>query len=153
MNFVVRYGIGRAVSPFITTRDRTGAAHGLTVSAFCSVSLDPPLVLVCVDKRTGSHAAFLESNVFIVNVLRENQRHISQQFAAKIADKFECIDCQIGIDGVPLIAEALVNLECRLVNQYDGGDHTIFIGQIENSNVCDGKPLLYFDGAYGKLKD
>lgn len=137
----------------VTTKDRQGAAHGITVSAFSSVSLNPPLVLVCIDKETGSHYAFLESGVFVVNILREDQQEISEQFASKIEDKFDCINCEIGIGGVPLLADALVNLECRLVQSCEGGDHTIFIGEIQKTTVRTGKPLVYHDGDYQKVAD
>lgn len=137
----------------ITTKDATGKSHGITVSAFSSVSLSPPLVLVCIDKETGSHYAFLESGAFVVNILREDQQAISQQFAAKIEDKFDCINCEIGINGIPLLSDSLANLECTLVHSYEGGDHTIFIGEIQKATVHEGKPLLYYNGSYRNISE
>ena len=137
----------------VTTKDADGNLHGLTVSAFCSVSLEPPLILICIDKHTASHNAFQQSNHFVVNVLHEEQIHHSNQFAAPIADKFDGISYRLGIEGIPVLADALVNLECRLVNTHDNGDHTIFIGQIEKSHVADGKPLVYFHGNYRAILD
>ena len=137
----------------VTTKDTDGNLHGLTVSAFCSVSLEPPLILICIDKHTASHNAFQQSNHFVVNVLHEEQIHYSNQFAAPIADKFDGIAYHLGIEGIPVLADALVNLECRLVNAHDDGDHTIFVGQIEKSHTSDGKPLVYFYGDYRTILD
>jgi flavin reductase (DIM6/NTAB) family NADH-FMN oxidoreductase RutF len=117
------------------------------------LSLEPPLILICIDKHTASHYAFQQSNHFVVNILREEQIHHSNQFAAPLADKFDGIAYSLGIEGIPVLEEALVNLECRLVNSHDNGDHTIFIGQIEKSNISDGKPLVYFHGNYRAILD
>jgi flavin reductase (DIM6/NTAB) family NADH-FMN oxidoreductase RutF len=137
----------------VTTRDNNGKQHGITVSAFASVSLEPPLVMVCVDKKTFSHYAFLESRLFVVNILSENQRYVSHQFAQPLEDKFAGIEFTHGIGKVPVLTGALANLECRLTLSYDGGDHTIFIGEIENLTVRSGKPLLYFHGHYGRFAE
>lgn len=136
----------------VTTRDSDGNLHGLTVSAFSAVSLAPPLVLVCVDKTTYSYQAFAKSRIFAVNILSENQHQISHQFALPVAEKFAGIEFADGIAGVPLLAGALVNLECRLVFNYDGGDHSILVGEIERTTIRTGKPLLYFNGNYGKIE-
>lgn len=135
----------------VTTQDAAGKFHGITVSAFCSVSLDPPLVLICIEKSTASHYAFRESNVFVVNILDESQENLSMRFAAPADDKFEDVEFRPGIDGVPVLRNALANLECRLKHAYDGGDHSIFVGQVENTTVGDGDPLVYFQGEYGKV--
>lgn len=137
----------------VTTKDADGNLHGLTVSAFCSVSLEPPLILICIDKHTVSHYAFQESRRFIVNVLREEQMHHSIQFAAPLADKFDGIAYYLNVEGIPVLEDALVNLECWLVNAHDNGDHTIFVGQIEKSHISDGKPLVYFHGNYRAVLD
>ena len=137
----------------VTTKDTEGNLHGLTVSAFCSVSLEPPLILICIDKYTVSHYAFLESGCFVVNVLREEQIHHSNQFASPLADKFDGVAYYLNGEGVPVLQDALVSLECRLVNAHENGDHTIFIGQIEKSNISDGKPLVYFHGNYRAILD
>jgi flavin reductase (DIM6/NTAB) family NADH-FMN oxidoreductase RutF len=137
----------------VTTIDGQGRLHGITVSAFSSVSLQPPLVLVCIEKNTGSHYAFVESRRFVVNILSESQQHISLQFASHIPNKFAGIEFYQGIDGIPVLAGALANLECRLTSSYEAGDHTIFVGEIENSVVRQGKPLVYFQGNYRKLEN
>lgn len=150
----------RALSRFasgvgiITTRDAGGRLHGITVSAFCSVSLEPPLILVCIEKNTGSHYAFLESAAFVVNILAANQRQLSDRFAARIPDKFAGVEYRAGIADLPVLLGALANLECVLVNHFDAGDHTIFVGRIEKSFVADaGEPLVYFHGSYRELED
>lgn len=132
----------------VTTRDSLGKFHGLTVSAFCSVSLEPPLVLICIEKITGSHYAFLETGVFAVNILNAGQQDISEQFAAPIDNKFDNIDYTVASLGVPLISGCIGNLECSVKSSCDGGDHTIFVGQVESSIINDGDPLVYFRSDY-----
>jgi flavin reductase (DIM6/NTAB) family NADH-FMN oxidoreductase RutF len=149
----------RALSRFasgvtvITTKDASGHLHGITVSAFCSVSLEPPLILICIDKHTGSHHAFEENEFFAVNILREDQQHYSDHFASHLSDKFDGIEFYKNANGIPVLKSVLVNLECRRVNAHDNGDHTIFVGQIERATVNDGEPLVYWHGNYRKLKD
>ena len=137
----------------VTTKDNQGNLHGLTVSAFCSVSMTPPLILVCIQKITPSHYAFEESGVFVVNILSESQQDISNQFAYKHEDKFEGISSRTGIENLPVLEDCLVNLECRLKNCYDGGDHTIFVGEVENITLQNEKPLVYFYGNYREIAD
>ena len=132
----------------VTTKDAAGNLHGITVTAFCSVSLQPPLVLVCIEKTTGSHYALQESGVFAVNILNETQRDVSQHFASQFPNKFEGVDFQPGRMGVPVLESALAVLECSLVNSHEGGDHTIFVGEVEHATVRDARALLYFNGNY-----
>jgi flavin reductase (DIM6/NTAB) family NADH-FMN oxidoreductase RutF len=135
----------------VTTRDSAGTFFGITVSAFSSVSLDPPLVLICIERSTASHFAFLESGVFAVNILSALQSDISERFASTIPEKFEGIDYTLGELGLPLISNCLVNLECRVRNTGDGGDHTIFIGEVESASINEGDPLLYFRSDYREI--
>jgi flavin reductase (DIM6/NTAB) family NADH-FMN oxidoreductase RutF len=148
-----RAALGRFASgvTVVTTIDKENRLHGITVSAFCSVSLEPPLILVCIDKEAGSHQAFEQSRAFVVNVLREDQQFLSDRFASQMPDKFENVKYRAGIERVPVLEDVLVNLECRLVNAHDSGDHTIYIGEIVVATVNDGKPLVYFQGEYRKL--
>ena len=136
----------------VTTKDASGRFHGITVSAFSSVSLKPPMILVCIEKTTGSHYAFQESEFFVVNFLAEGQEDLSNRFASQIPDKFDGIGYRFGIGEIPVLEAALVTLECRLAYAYDGGDHTIFVGLVEKSNVVDGRPLIYWHGDYRKLE-
>jgi len=150
-----RHALGRFASgvTVVTTRDADGNLHGITVSAFCSVSLEPPLILVCIDKNTGSHHALTQTDSFVVNLLNEDQQHISNRFASYLPGKFETVKYRSGIDDLPILEDALANLECRLINSHPNGDHTIFVGQIERATVNDGKPLVYFHGNYRKLEN
>ena len=135
----------------VTTKDAAGEHFGITVSAFCSVSLDPPLVLICIEKQTASHHAFLESGAFVVNILDESHAFLSEQFATPLGDKFENIDLREGLDGIPVLNAAIANLECRTKMVHDGGDHSIIVGEVESSSVKDGEPLVYFQGEYRTL--
>lgn len=132
----------------VTTKDASGNPHGITVSAFCSVSLDPPMVLICIEKTTGSHYAFPESGRFVVNVLSEGQKHISERFASQLDEKFGAIEMTVNVDGIPLLSGCLATLECRVRHAFDGGDHSIFVGEVENATVADGDPLVYFRSNY-----
>lgn len=136
----------------VTSADKEKRFHGMTVSAFCSVSLDPPLVLVSISKDTGSHYSIAESKKFVVNILSEDQEHLSELFAAPLHDKFERVEFSESPHGLPMITGALANMECDLRHSYDGGDHTIYVGEIENAIVVDGDPLVHFRGGYRSLK-
>lgn len=147
-NALSRFASGVSV---VTTKDAAGELHGITVSAFCSVSLEPPLVLICIEKITASHDSFLESKMFVVNILDDKQEYLSERFAAPAEDKFGDIEFRPGSGGIPVLIDALASLECRLVEKYDGGDHSIFVGQVEKAAVRSGEPLLYFRGNYGAI--
>lgn len=136
----------------VTTKDASENFHGITVSAFSSVSLNPPLILICIQNQTGSHHAFEESKAFVINILNENQQNISNHFASHLPDKFAGIEYRNGIENIPVLNDCLVNLECRLRNAYDGGDHTIFVGEIENVQINDGNPLVYWHHNYRNLE-
>lgn len=135
----------------VTTVDASGGLHGLTVSAFCSVSLSPPLILICIEKITASHFAFIESKAFVVNMLEESQAHLSEHFATPFDDKFRDVDTRTGLYGIPILGGTLANLECRIINTFDGGDHSIFIGEVERISVKNGKPLVYFQSEYREI--
>lgn len=135
----------------VTMRDQDGKPQGITVSAFASVSLDPPLILVSIDKRASLHNSLTEGSAFSVNILAEDQELISRRFASKEEDRFEGVGFSYGVNGAPLLTGALASLECRVVYAYPGGDHTIFVGEVEATDVTEGKPLAYFRGGYRQL--
>jgi len=137
----------------VTTRDATGRPHGLTASSFCSVSLDPPLVLVCLDNRLEARRAVAEVGHFAVSVLAETQESLSRQFATGGPDKFAGVELSSGESGAPLVAGALAHIECRLKDAHVAGDHTIFVGIVERASVGAGRPLLYHGSAYHRLGD
>jgi flavin reductase (DIM6/NTAB) family NADH-FMN oxidoreductase RutF len=137
----------------VTTRDREARPHGLTVSAFSSLSLDPPLVLVCIDRSAYIHDALQASGVFVVNILAADQEELSRLFASRAPDKFEGLGYTRGLADAPVLDHALATIECRLRHTYEGGDHTIFVGEVEHANVReDAPPLLYYRGGYAGIK-
>lgn len=135
----------------VTTQNESNQPHGMTVSAFASLSLEPPLVLVCIDKRTSIHSLLAEGHYFAVNVLAEEQEIVSRRFASRDTDRFSGTGYADGITGVPMLSDVLAAIECRVVYTYPGGDHTIVVGEVERTIVSDGKPLIYFRGGYTEL--
>jgi len=133
-----------------------GAVHGMTANAFASVSLDPPLVLVCVDHNTRTHAHLHARKRFGINVLREDQRAISEYYARPERDH-DHAEAAAGArfdrtkHGTPMLHGALAYLECRLHSSQVAGDHTIFIAEVEDVVVHEGEPLLFFRGKYRKV--
>ena len=140
----------------VTTCDADGRPTGLTASAFASVSLDPPLVLVCVDHATRTHAHLHAKKRFGINVLREDQRTISEYYARAERDH-EHAEAEAGArfdrtgQGTPMLHGSLAFLECRLNSAEVAGDHTIFIAEVEDVVVREGEPLLFFRGKYRKV--
>jgi len=133
-----------------------GEVHGMTANAFTSVSLDPLLVLVCVDQKARTHAHLHAKKRFGINVLAEGQKAISEYYAR--ADRtHEDAEKEAGArfdrtaHGTPVLHEALAYLECRLHSAQDAGDHTIFIAEVEDVVVREGEPLLYFRGKYRRI--
>jgi len=128
--------------------------HGMTVSDFSGASLDPPLALVCASKTSNTTKMIEEGKCFGVNVLRVDQDTLSNKFASKKDGfkRFEGVETFEGVTGAPLLSEALVNLDCRLVAVHDAGDHLLCVGQIEESHVREGEPLLFFKGGYGQFQ-
>ena len=125
--------------------------YGMTVSSFTSLSLVPPLVLICIDQTIATHGALQEAGFFAVNILAENGETLSRRFAGRDPDKFSGIAFHSGQTGAPLLDGALATLECRLVQHIPGGDHTIFIGRVCATSIHSGKPLIYYRGGYHEL--
>ncbi|MBI2371356.1 MAG: flavin reductase family protein [Deltaproteobacteria bacterium] len=138
----------------VTTRsgDRL---HGLTANAFCSVSLDPPLVLVCVDHRANSYGLIKESGVFAVNILADDQRPLSDFFASKETEnlnRFENVKCRTAVTSAPIIDGCLGYADCRVVAAHEAGDHTIYVGQVEELAMGrEARPLIFHRGRYTGL--
>ena len=135
----------------VTTWDADGRPTGLTASAFTSVSLEPPLILVCVDHNAQSYPALRASGRFAVNIMAAEHEAVSRRFASTSTDKFDGLTYRPGALGLPLLPEALAHLECRTVHAYPGGDHTIFVGEVEAAQAREGAPLVYFGGLYTRL--
>lgn len=138
----------------VATSGNEGKPYGLTVSSFTSVSLDPPLILVCLDNRISGLQAFKDSGKFSVSVLAEGQADLSTLFAKKDTQRPEELYFT-GKTGVPLIRGSLVGIECKTHSIYPGGDHQILLGEVEAVEFGAAKegtgPLLYFRGKYGKI--
>lgn len=135
----------------VTTIGDDGKPCGLTATAFTSVSLDPPLVLVCIDKGADSFPHLLAAPAFAVSILTAEQQSLSNQFARSGTDKFAGVATRTAVTGSPLIADALVHLDCRTTQRVEAGDHVVFIGMVEFAEVLAGNPLLYHGGAYRTL--
>ena len=135
----------------VTTCDADKRPAGLTASAFTSVSLNPPLILVCVDHQAQSYPSLRDSGRFAVNILTAGQEAISRRFASTQTDKFNGVAYHVSDLGLPLLDEALARIECRTVSSHVEGDHTIFVGRVERIDVGAGEPLLYFQGRYARL--
>jgi len=135
----------------VTTRTSDGKPYGLTVNSFTSVSLDPVLVLVCLDNRLSGLQSFKNSKHFGVSMLSEHQEDVSRIFAKKDAERPESIFFE-GKLGIPLLNNSLAVMECRTVEVYAGGDHQIFLGEVEHAEVLQtDHPLLYFRGKYQRI--
>lgn len=132
----------------ITALDPSGVPVGVTVNSFSSLSLDPPLVLWNQSTASASHPAFRAAGRFAVNILSEDQVHLSERFARHKGDRFEGVSASLGMGGVPLLEGCSAHLECRMTQQLPGGDHMIFIGQVERLRKTGQRPLVFGGGSY-----
>lgn len=135
----------------ITTMDKVGTPFGLTANAFTSLSLHPPLVLICIDKGVQCYSCFEESKIFAVNVLNEDQEELSRRFATKGIEKFAGLKWHKGHHGVALLDGAIGHLECNVIHSYEGGDHTVYVGEVVKATASGDRPLLFFKGKYHRL--
>jgi flavin reductase (DIM6/NTAB) family NADH-FMN oxidoreductase RutF len=135
----------------ITTKDKEGVPNGLTANAFLSLSLNPPLVLISVGKSAQCYTCFERLNPFTVNFLSEHQEELSQRFATKGIDKFAGIEWHEGRNGAAILDGALGYVECKITQCFDGGDHTIVVGEILHAHAAGERPLLFFKGKYQRL--
>jgi flavin reductase (DIM6/NTAB) family NADH-FMN oxidoreductase RutF len=143
-----RFATGITIVTLIGT---DGSPYGLTVNSFTSVSLDPPLILVCVDNRSHVLKHFALGCKFGINVLSEQQRELSQMFARYSEDRFSRTEWMRGRHGVPLFTGTIATFECTLTDTTPGGDHTILIGRVEEVSYSEGNGLAYFSSAYRAL--
>jgi flavin reductase (DIM6/NTAB) family NADH-FMN oxidoreductase RutF len=127
--------------------------HGMTVSAFSSVSLDPPLVLVCADKASNTHPVIAEGRVFAVHILAQGQDALSHRFASKADEwrRFEGLAWTRGVTGAPILPGALAVIDCRVVADHEAGDHVIYVGEVEAVELAEAEPLLWYGGRYRTL--
>lgn len=143
---LARFATGVAVVTATTPADRP---VGLTVNSFASVSLDPPMVLWSLARRSAQLPAFLEATHFAINILGAEQRPLSERFASRSEDRFAGLEWERGRSGVPLLAGCLAVLECRRADAIGAGDHVVFLGAVESFRYGAGAPLLFFASRYG----
>lgn len=136
----------------LTVTDANGRDHGMTVSAFSSVSLEPPLVLACIDHTASMYTVLMDSEYFAVNILSSRQEALARRFAETGAQRFDGVGYTHGEHNVPVLNDVLAYVECRRVTTHDSGDHTIIVGETQSATVREGKPLLYYRGGFAQLE-
>jgi len=149
-----RAALGRFASgvTVITVPTADGGVHGMTASAFCSVSLQPPLVLVCIDHLAETYLHLRERRQFGISILKEEQEALSEFFADPERNPHAAY--RLGVryrqmkSGIPVLQNALGNLDCSVVSAHEAGDHSIFVGEVREVAIAEGAPLLYFRGRY-----
>lgn len=146
-----RQSLRRWASGVTVVTSRAGdELHGMTVSAFSSVSADPPVVLVCANRSSKTHGVIQSGGVYTVNILASDQQDLSARFSSSKTEgsRFDGVPHRIGVSGAPVLEGTLVSLECKTIAAYDHGSHTIYIGEVVAAHMTDKAPLLYYDGAY-----
>ncbi|WP_420348573.1 flavin reductase family protein [Pelagibius sp.] len=133
----------------VTTRDAEGQNCGVTVNSFASVSLEPPLVLFCLDREAMSFGAFTGADRFAINFLAAEQHHLSIRFSVSATDKWDGVAYDSWADDLPMLKGCLANLGCRREAVYDGGDHVIIVGYVEDLRISETRePLVYYQSGY-----
>jgi 3-hydroxy-9,10-secoandrosta-1,3,5(10)-triene-9,17-dione monooxygenase reductase component len=139
----------------LVTFNENSKFGGLTVSSFCSLSMNPPLVLICIDRKIASHESLKNSDTFGINICNSEQGKLAWDFANSNVDKNELIKSlphTLTDSGTPLLENCLASMECKITERHEGGDHTIFIGQVESGNFHeDSKPLIYYSSGLGEF--
>ena len=144
-----------ATGIILVTAIDDGEPVGMACNSFTSVSLDPPLVLVCAEKTSNTHPVIADGGVFAVNLLRRGQEELSDRFASKKDEerRFVDLDYRVGETGSPLIAGTLASLDCRVRAAHDAGDHVIYVGEVVDAQLDGGEPLLHYARAYHRLAE
>jgi flavin reductase (DIM6/NTAB) family NADH-FMN oxidoreductase RutF len=137
----------------MTMRDASGHDHGMTVSAFCSVSLQPPLVLACIDRTAEMHDLLAPGTPVVFNILAAHQEALSRRFSElEGTRRFDGVGFTRDARGIPVLDDVLAWLICDLVARHDAGDHGIFLAAASDAHVRDMRPLLYYRGGYAELE-
>ena len=131
--------------------DADGRPHGMTANSLSSVSLQPPLILLAIEKIAVIHPVLLSAPRFVVNILDQGQETLSRRFARKEDDRFDGIGYLPSADGIPVLDGVLAHIECERWALHDAGDHTVVIGRVTGGAVDEGRPLAYFRGGYTGL--
>ncbi|GHH99874.1 flavin reductase family protein [Neobacillus kokaensis] len=135
----------------ITVRENE-VDYGITASAVSSVSLDPPMLLVCANKSTGTCHAISKAGSFTVNILADGQSDLALQFARANTDKFKDVNMSYGELGNPVLNDTLAQIECRVVEEVTGGTHSVFLAEVQKADAAENDPLVYFRGKFGQFK-
>lgn len=145
--------LGRFASgvTIVTTIDRDGRDQGMTVSAFSSLSLDPPMVLVCIDHAASLWPVLEEAEHFAINILGSTQEALSRRFSSREGDRFDGVGFTRGSTGVALLDDTLAAVECTITSRVPQGDHSILVGTVDYGIARDLQPLLYYRGGYASL--
>lgn len=149
-SFASHFATGVAV---VTTRSADGAPFGLTMNAVTSLSLNPPLLLICLNNDSSTLRALSESDRFCLHYLASHQQDLSSLFSTKADNKFAELNYSIGALGCPILAGVVAASECEVISKYPGGDHTIVVGTVRSIIVNGGEPLIYHRGQYFDLTE
>ncbi len=131
-----------------TTLTESGQAVGMTATAVAAVSLEPPLLLVCVNHSDPFHEALENARMFAINILARDQQRLSQQFAGSAEARFRSVTCREGPGGLPLLDGAVAHIVCERWHRLAAGDHTVFLGRVVGGSTYDRAPLLHFRSGY-----
>jgi len=135
----------------VTARSASGAPLGMTASSLASVSLDPPLVLVAVDRRNDMHDALKTAPHFAINILTADQEILSRRFASTDPNRFDGVGYREGRNGLPLLNDVVAHIECAMHGAVPGGDHTVYFGLVTGGDVMEARPLIYYRSGYGSF--
>ena len=136
----------------VTAKAADGSDQGMTVSAFCSVSLEPPLVLICIEKTASVYDVLTSAPGFVVNILSARQEQIARRFSIVDLDRFEGVGFSRTQNGIAVLDDVLGIIECRKSALHDAGDHTIIVAEVEATRAENGSPLMYYRGGYAQLE-
>ena len=136
----------------VTVGTPQGRPHGMTASSLSSVSLNPPLILICIDHEAELHDVIVSAPEFVVNVLSSPQEMVARRFSDKHEDRFDGIGYQLSPEGLVLLDGVLAHVICERYAEYPGGDHTIVLGRVIGGATSKGRPLLYYRGGYAALE-
>lgn len=148
-----RQVIGRFMSGVVViTATHEGERRGMTVSAVASLSLDPPMIITCLNAASSTQEVIRRAGAFAVNILAEDQEHLAGRFARPDTDPFRDIPCQSGVTGAPILDGVLAVLECRIAQEVRGGSHRVLLAQVVRASAGEGSPLAYFRGRFGRIE-
>lgn len=135
----------------VITTSVGGTLHGTTASAISSLSLEPPMLLICMNRSSATGQAVAQSGAFAVNILGEGDDELARRFAARGGDKFDGVAVSVGDHGQPLLVDALAQLVCRVTQQVEAATHVVFFASVHEATARPGQPLAYYRGKFGRL--